>query len=85
MASRNRAPLCDSSANDDDPAASGRATPVPLTADTMLMEANAAEIFRDQLINRRDVAALGSNTVKIPGITHPPQPGHYYALQRCNA
>ncbi|MFF2031426.1 FtsX-like permease family protein [Arthrobacter sp. NPDC058192] len=69
----------------DDPTASGPATPVPLTADTMLMEANAAEIFRDQLINRRDVAFLGLSTVKIPGITHPPQPGHYYAspaLQR---
>lgn len=69
----------------DDPNASGPATPVPLTADTVLMEANPAEVFRDQLINRRDVAALGSTTVKIPGIGTPPAPGHYYAspaLQR---
>ncbi len=44
---------------------------MPLTADTVLMEANPAEVFRDQLINRRDVAALGSTTVKIPGIGTP--------------
>ena len=69
----------------EDPTTSGPATPVPLTADTVLMEANPAEVFRDQLINRRDVAALGSTTVKIPGIGHPPAPGRYYAspaLQR---
>ena len=43
------------------------------------------EVFRDQLINRRDIAALGSTTVKIPGIGSPPEPGQYYAspaLQR---
>jgi ABC-type antimicrobial peptide transport system permease subunit len=69
----------------DDPAASGPATPVPLTANTALMEANPVEVFRDQLINRRDVAALSSTTVKIPGIGSPPAPGQYYAspaLQR---
>ncbi len=63
----------------DDPAASGPATPVPLTADTVLMETNPVEIFRDQLINRRDVAALDSTTVDIPGIGNPPEPGRYYA------
>ncbi|MFF1252700.1 FtsX-like permease family protein [Pseudarthrobacter sp. NPDC058329] len=49
------------------------------------MEANVVEVFRDQLINRRDVAALPSTTVKIPGIGAPPAPGLYYAspaLQR---
>lgn len=70
----------------DDPAVvSGPATPVPLTTSTVLMEANPGEVFRNQLINRRDVAALGSTTVKIPGIGAPPEPGRYYAspaLQR---
>lgn len=69
----------------EDPTTSGPGTPVPLTADTVLMEANPAEVFRAQLINRRDVAALGSTTVKMPGIGHPPEPGRYYAspaLQR---
>jgi len=69
----------------DGPATSGPATPVPLTPDTVLMEANPVEVFRDQLINRRDVAALGSTTVKIPGIGTPPASGNYYAspaLQR---
>ena len=69
----------------DDPTTSGPGTPLPLTTDTVLMEANPAEVFRDQLINRRDVAALGSTTVTIPGIGTPPEPGSYYAspaLQR---
>ena len=69
----------------DDPATSGPGTPVPLTAGTVLMEANPAEVFRDRLIDRRDVAALGTTTVKIPGIGKPPPPGSYYAspaLQR---
>jgi hypothetical protein len=69
----------------DDPTTSGPGTPVPLTADTLLMETHPVEVFRDQLINRRDVAALGSTTVKIPGIGNPPDPGRYYAspaLQR---
>lgn len=68
-----------------DPTTSGPGTPVPLTADAVLMEANPVEVFRDQLINRRDVAALGSTTVTIPGIGAPPEPGYYYAspaLQR---
>ena len=69
----------------DDPTTSGPATPVPLTADTALMEAYPVEVFRDQLINRRDFATLGLTTVKIPGIGSPPAPGQYYAspaLQR---
>lgn len=69
----------------DDLTASRSATPVPLTADTVLMETNPVEVFRDQLINRRDFAALDSTTVKIPGIGNPPEPGRYYAspaLQR---
>ncbi|MEV7133171.1 FtsX-like permease family protein [Arthrobacter sp. NPDC093128] len=68
-----------------DPTASGPATPVPLTADTVLMRTNPVEVFRDQLINRRDFAAVGASTVKIPGIAGPPAPGEYYAspaLQR---
>jgi hypothetical protein len=69
----------------DDPAASGPTTPVPLAPDTVLMRTNPVEIFRDQLINRRDFAALSPTTVKIPGIGNPPAPGQYYAspaLQR---
>lgn len=68
-----------------DPTTSGPGTPVPLTAETVLMEANPVEVFRDHLINSRDVAALGSTAVKIPGIGKPPEPGHYNAspaLQR---
>ncbi|OAD97694.1 ABC transporter permease [Arthrobacter sp. OY3WO11] len=68
-----------------DPSGSGPATPVPLGSDTALMETNPAEVFRDQLISRRDFAALASTTVKIPGIGTPPEPGQYYAspaLQR---
>lgn len=69
----------------DGPVTSGPGTPVPLTADTVLMEANPGEVFRDQLISRRDVAALGSTNFRIPGIGKPPAPGSYYAspaLQR---
>lgn len=64
---------------DNNSAPSGPPTPVPLTADTALMETNSAEVFRDQLITRRDFAALSSTTVKIPGIGAPPAPGSYYA------
>ncbi|MET3948901.1 ABC-type antimicrobial peptide transport system permease subunit [Arthrobacter sp. UYCu512] len=63
----------------EDPTTSGPGTPVPLTPATVLMEANPVEVFRDQLINRRDVAALDSATVRMPGIGKPPEPGHYYA------
>jgi hypothetical protein len=69
----------------EDPTTSGPGTPVPLTADTLLMEANPGEVFRNQLINRRDIATLGATTVRIPGIGKPPEPGRYYAspaLQR---
>jgi ABC-type antimicrobial peptide transport system permease subunit len=69
----------------EDPTTSGPGTPVPLTPATVLMEANPVEVFRDQLINRRDVAALDAATVRIPGIGKPPESGHYYAspaLQR---
>ncbi len=69
----------------EDPAASGPGIPVPLTPGAVLMETNPVEVFRDQLITRRDVAALASTAVTIPGIGTPPEPGHYYAspaLQR---
>ena len=64
---------------------SGLAKPIPLTSETALMKTRGSEIFRDQLIERRDFAALPSATVRIPGIGAPPQPGTYYAspeLQR---
>lgn len=65
--------------------ASGLAAPIPLTPETVLMRSNGLEIFRDQLIERRDFAALPSATVNIPGIGSPPESGSYYAspaLQR---
>ncbi|MBT2593902.1 FtsX-like permease family protein [Arthrobacter sp. ISL-72] len=68
-----------------DPSASQQATPLPLTPDTVLMRANPVEVFRGELINRRDFAALGSTNVRIPGVGRPPAPGRYYAspaLQR---
>lgn len=64
--------------------ASGRPEPIPLTPDKILL-GFPADIFRDQLISHRDVAALPTTTVKIPGIEAPPAPGEYYAspaLQR---
>ncbi|WP_299170025.1 FtsX-like permease family protein [uncultured Arthrobacter sp.] len=63
----------------DGSTASGPVTPVPLTSSTALMRTNPVEVFRDQLINRRDFAALSSTTVTIPGIGAPPKPGQYYA------
>lgn len=61
-----------------DPSASAPAASLPLSPETVLMESNA-EVFRDQLISRRDFAALSTATVQIPGIGNPPEPGHYYA------
>lgn len=69
----------------DSPDGSGLAKPIPLTPETALMKTRGTEIFRDQLIERRDFAALPSATVRIPGIGAPPKPGTYYAspeLQR---
>lgn len=57
---------------------SGQAEPVPLTDDIVLL-ANPVDIFRDQLVSRRDVAALPTSTVKIPGVGTAPAPGEYYA------
>ncbi|MEV4953080.1 FtsX-like permease family protein [Paenarthrobacter nitroguajacolicus] len=69
----------------DAPDGSGLAKPIPLTPETALMKTRGTEIFRDQLIERRDFAALPSATVKIPGVGTPPEPGSYFAspeLQR---
>lgn len=68
-----------------DPTAPAPAAPTPLTPDKLLMRSNPVEVFRDQLINRRDFAAHTTTTVQIPGIPSPPGPGQYYAspaLQR---
>lgn len=56
----------------------GPPQPVPLSDSTILV-ANPIDIFRDELINRRDIAALPTSTVTIPGITTAPVPGTYYA------
>ncbi|MGR0160861.1 FtsX-like permease family protein [Paenarthrobacter nitroguajacolicus] len=64
---------------------SGATKPIPLTPETALMKTRGTEIFRDQLIERRDFAALPSATVQIPGVGIPPKPGSYFAspaLQR---
>ncbi|SDL65025.1 FtsX-like permease family protein [Arthrobacter sp. ok362] len=64
--------------------ANGRPEPIPLAPDKILL-GFPGDIFRDQLINHRDIAALPTTTVKIPGIGAPPAPGQYYAspaLQR---
>lgn len=74
-----------SSSSADGAASSEAPVPIPLTTDTVLMRSNPVEVFRDRLINRRDVAALDATTVKIPGLGAPPAPGEYYAspaLQR---
>ncbi|MCY1157028.1 MAG: transporter permease [Citricoccus sp.] len=62
----------------------GPPEPIPLRAETVLM-AQADEVFRDRLIQRRDIAATDGSTVQIPGVETPPEPGEYYAspaLQR---
>lgn len=58
--------------------------PIPLTPETILL-GFPADVFRDHAINHREIAALPTTTVKIPGIAAPPAPGQYYAspaLQR---
>ena len=64
--------------------ANGRPEPIPLAPDKILL-GFPQDIFRDQPISHRDIAALPTTTVKIPGIQAPPAPGQYYAspaLQR---
>jgi hypothetical protein len=64
--------------------ANGPPEPIPLTPETILM-GSLQDVFRDQLISHRAIAALPGATVKIPGIAAPPAPGQYYAspaLQR---
>ncbi len=56
----------------------GPPQPVPLTDSTILV-AKPVDIFRDELINRRDIAALPTSTMTIPGIDTAPAPGTYYA------
>ncbi|MET3919098.1 FtsX-like permease family protein [Arthrobacter sp. UYEF20] len=62
----------------------GPLEPIPLTPERILL-GFPVDVFRDQLINHRDIAALPTTTVKLPGIDAPPAPGQYYAspaLQR---
>ncbi|MDF9750504.1 FtsX-like permease family protein [Arthrobacter sp. ES3-54] len=62
----------------------GPPEPIPLTPETILL-GSLQDVFRDQVISHRDIAALPGATVKIPGIAAPPAPGQYYAspaLQR---
>lgn len=58
--------------------AAGEPEPIPLTADTILVS-RADEVFRDRLVQRRDIAATEDTIVEIPGIGVAPQPGTYYA------
>ena len=58
--------------------------PIPLTPERILL-GFPVDVFRDQPISHREIAALPTATVKIPGIGAPPAPGQYYAspaLQR---
>ena len=64
--------------------ANGPLEPIPLTPETILL-GSLQDVFRDQLISHRDIAALPGATVKIPGIGGPAGAGQYYAspaLQR---
>jgi hypothetical protein len=58
--------------------------PIPLTAERILL-GFPVDVFRDQPVSHREIAALPTATVKIPGIGAPPAAGQYYAspaLQR---
>ncbi|WP_307857161.1 ABC transporter permease [Pseudarthrobacter albicanus] len=62
----------------------GPLEPIPLTPERILL-GFPVDVFRDHSISRRDIAALPTTTVKLPGIDAPPAPGQYYAspaLQR---
>lgn len=64
--------------------AAGVPEPIPLTTGHILL-GFPTDVFRDHSISRRDIAALPTTTVKLPGIDAPPAPGEYYAspaLQR---
>jgi hypothetical protein len=77
-------PLATDGSPPDGRTATARPEPIPLTLDTILL-GSLQDVFRDQLISHRDIAALPGATVKIPGIAAPPAPGQYYAspaLQR---
>lgn len=62
----------------DGPVTNAPPTPIPLTPEGVLL-GFPVDIFRDQVINHREIAALPSTIVKIPGIPAPPAPGQYYA------
>src|SRR6266566_882958 len=40
---------------------------------------NSADFYRGQTITRLDVASLGADAPVLPGVTHLPGPGQYYA------
>jgi putative ABC transport system permease protein len=64
--------------------AAGIPEPIPLTPEHILL-GFPTDVFRDHSISRRDIAALPTTTVQLPGIDAPPGPGEYYAspaLQR---
>lgn len=73
-----RVPAVVAAADAEGSAAAEEARPVPLTADTALVD-RADEVFRNQLVQRRDVAVTEDSAVRIPGIGAPPEPGTYYA------
>lgn len=56
----------------------GDPEPIPM-ADEHILLGPSTSIFRDHSISRRDIAALPTTTVKLPGIDSPPAPGQYYA------
>ncbi|MGX5358167.1 FtsX-like permease family protein [Kocuria sp. KH4] len=62
----------------DDAATQEEPELIPLTAQTVFV-GRADEVFRDRLIQRRDIAATEGSTVEIPGIGSAPEPGTYHA------
>lgn len=57
----------------------GEPEPIPLAPDTVLMNRAVDDVFRDRLVQRRDIAVTDDSTAPIPGIPTAPEPGTYYA------
>jgi hypothetical protein len=56
----------------------GAPVPTPLPSHGELWN-NSADFYQGQTISRLDVASLGADAPVLPGITHLPGPGQYYA------
>ena len=63
---------------EDGSSIAGDPVPIPLTSNSILVE-RTDDVFRDQVIQHRMVAATPDSTVEIPGVGTAPTPGTYYA------